>query len=352
MNIYKSKTWIKDLDLEISHLEELNKLNGKTIVITGSTGLICSAVADLLFRYNECYEGTINIVLAGRSNERVNDRFSRYVGKNYFHFVHFDATDEGNGFLLESDYIIHGASNASPNKIVEEPVETMTSNIIGLKKLLDCARINSICRVLYVSSSEVYGNKVDVAPFKEQDYGYIDLLNPRNSYSVAKRASETLCVSYSDEYNVDTVIVRPGHIYGPTSLPSDNRVSSIWPHSVVKGEPIIMKSDGSQIRSYCYCLDCAAAILKVLVLGEKQTAYNISNPNSIISIKEMAQLLVDSAGTDLIMEAPSDLEVKGFNPMSNSSLDSTSLIALGWQGLFDGQLGFSHTVQVLTECQE
>ena len=110
-----------------------------------------------------------------------------------------------------------------------------------------------------------------------------------------------------------------------------------------------MKSDGAQIRSYCYCLDSASAIIKVLLKGEPVHAYNISNPDSIISIREMAEILAKSAGVALRMEVPTEQEIKGFNPMSNSSLDSSELLSLGWKGLFDADRGFTHTVAILKE---
>ena len=113
-----------------------------------------------------------------------------------------------------------------------------------------------------------------------------------------------------------------------------------------------MKSDGSQIRSYCYCLDCASAMLKVLLCGENCHAYNISNPDSIISIKDMAEILSKSAGVELRMELPTEEEKKGFNPMSNSSLESASLTGLGWHGCFDAETGFGHTVKILKETYD
>lgn len=205
----------------------------------------------------------------------------------------------------------------------------MLSNFLGMKYLLDYAKEQGTKRILYISSSEVYGEKDGHEPYKEGQYGYIDLLKSRNSYSVGKRAAETLCASYSDEYGVESVIMRLGHIYGPTASPFDNRVASAWAYSVARGKDIVMKSDGSQIRSYCYCLDCASAIFKVLLCGDNCHAYNISNPESIISIKEMAKILIESAGVQLRIELPTEEEHKGFNPMSNSSLESTNLLKLG-----------------------
>lgn len=352
MRLYASETWIRDLDNEISTLPELNLLSGKRILITGATGLICSAIVDLLIRYNESMKANINIIVAGRSVDKLKSRFYPFSSKQYMSCVYFDATKIDDSLELNADYIIHGASNASPNKIVKEPVETMMCNLLGLKKLLDQAKDNNSKRLLFISSSEVYGKKDTDNPFHENEYGYIDLLNSRNSYSVGKRAAETLCASYRDEYGVDYVIIRPGHIYGPTAVETDNRVSSLWAFAAARGEDIVMKSDGAQVRSYCYCLDCATAILKVLLNGECGRAYNVSNPDSIISIKEMAKLLSEAAEVKLVYEKPTDSEKKGFNPMQNSSLDSSSLIKLGWHGLFDAKNGFAHTIRVIKDGNE
>lgn len=352
MNIYDSKLWISDLDETIAALPELNDLAGKSVMVTGCTGLICSAVVDVLIRWNETHNEKIKILAAGRNEKKVEARFSPYTDSDWFTFVPYDASSTENDLTLPCDYIIHGASNASPNKIVKEPVETMLSNVLGMKYLLDYAKGKGTKRVLYISTSEVYGRKEHNNPSKINEYGWIDLLNSRNSYSIGKCAAETMCASYADEYGVESVIIRPGHIYGPTAVESDNRVSSAWAYDVARGKDIVMKSDGSQIRSYCYCLDSASAILTVLLKGENVHAYNISNPDSIINIRGMAEILAKSAGVQLKMELPTEAEKKGFNPMSNSSLDSTELLALGWKGLFDAERGFSHTVEILKELDQ
>lgn len=347
--LYDSKLWIDDIDKVITVVPELDDLAGKSVMITGATGLVCSSIVDILFRYNDTHDNSIRILAAGRSFERLKSRFGNMVDRDDFIFVAYDASKTNNCLEVHADYIIHGASNAAPNMIVKEPVETMLSNFLGMKCLLDYAKEQGTKRILYISSSEVYGKKEGSEPYCEEQYGYIDLLNSRNSYSVGKRAAETLCASYSDEYDVESVIVRPGHIYGPTASPHDNRVASAWAFSVARGEDIVMKSDGSQIRSYCYCLDCASAILKVLLCGDNCHAYNISNPESIISIKEVAEILTESAGVQLRIELPTEEERKGFNPMSNSSLESTNLLNLGWVGSFDATTGLEHTVQIIRE---
>ena len=350
--IYDSQLWIQDLDTVMGELGELDQLAGKSVMITGAAGLILSAVTDILIRYNETHEEKIHILAAGRWPEEMSDRFGNYTQKEYFEFVRYDASKRDNQFSEHADYIIHGANNAFPAMIVKEPVETMLGNFSGILELLNFAKESGTKRVLYISSSEVYGRKESNQPYREGEYGYIDLLNPRNSYSVGKRAAETLCASFADEYGVESLIVRPGHIYGPTASPRDNRVSSAFARNAAEGKDIVMKSDGSQIRSYCYCLDCASAILKVLLCGENVHAYNISNPSSIISIKEMAAILANEGNVQLLQEEASAAEKKGFNPMSNSSLESNQLQQLGWKGCFDAQTGLRHTVQILREISQ
>ena len=347
MSLYKSKLWVDDIDTVISVLPELDRLANQNVMITGAAGLICSAVTDILIRYNETHNASIHVYAAGRNEQKMRDRFSEYFYRDYFHFISYDSSRDDNKFNFNCDYIIHGAANSSPQKIVKEPVETMLGNFLGVKYLLDYTKKNKVKRILYISSSEVYGKKERKGAAQEDDYGFIDILVPRNSYSIGKQAAETLCISYAEEYDLNPVIVRPGHIYGPTAARTDDHVSSSWAYDVADGKDIIMKSDGAQIRSYVYCLDCASAILKVILCGEKGKAYNISNPDSVISIKEMAELLCKAGSVKLQMENASTEERKGFNPMSNSSLDSSSLKDLGWMGCFDASTGFSHTVEIL-----
>ena len=352
MSIYDSALWTEDLDLVLRQLPVAETLAGASIVITGAGGLIGSTVADLLIRRNETQPETepTEIYAAARSEGKIRSRFGAYADRAWFHFTEYDATAALNTFPDRVDYIIHAAGIASPDRVMQQPVETMSGNFLGLKQLLDYAGTHSCRRVLYISSSEVYGKKTGMAPFREDNYGYIDLLNPRNAYSIAKRASESLCAAYATEYLVDSVIVRPGHVYGPTAGRQDHRVSSAWAYDAAEGKDLIMKSNGAQLRSYCYCPDCAAAILLVLLRGEHMRAYNISNPDSVISIRQMAELLCEEGHVALRTESPSEAERRAFVPMDNSSLESSSLLRLGWKGCFDARTGFSHTVRILKEC--
>lgn len=339
---YCNEYWqdVKNVVLNIPNIEYLRE---KSILITGATGLICSAVTELLFYLNS--NGFhMKIYLAGRNKKRIEERFYEFKEGTDYLFIEYDATKTMD-IDLNADYIIHGASNANPAIFTEQPVETMLCNLIGLNNLLSLAVEKKYKRVLYISSSEIYGNISEVRPYRETDYGFIDILNMRASYPSSKRAAETMCISYNTEFDLDTVIVRPGHIYGPSITKTDSRASAEFTRNAVSGEDIIMKSEGRQLRSYCYSLDCASAILTVLINGEKNNAYNISNKNSVCTISDIADALANCVGKKVIFMNPTHKEQQGYNLMSNSSLDSQKLEQLGWQAMFPLIEGTERTIK-------
>ena len=340
---YNASYW-QDVASVLPAVTDIDALCGKSILITGGTGLICSGVVDILHYLNTEKQADISIILAGRSRENTQARFTHMKEGTDYSFVTYDAT-RPEELTASADFIIHGASNANPAAYVSQPVETMEANFIGLDRLLRLAGKYGTKRVLYISSSEVYGQKDGMEPFRENDFGFLDILNPRAAYPSSKRAAETLCVAYAQEYGVSTVIVRPGHIYGPAITKSDNRATAQFTRNAAKKEQIVMKSAGTQLRSYCYSLDCASAILTVLTNGKDLNAYNISNPDSIITISEIAKKIAEAAGMEIAYENPADAEATGYNLMSNSSLDSDKLEALGWHAVFSPEAGAARCVK-------
>ena len=193
----------------------------------------------------------------------------------------------------------------------------------------------------------MYGKKDSSEAYKESDYGYLDILNQRAGYPSAKRAGESLCVAYGMEHDVDTVIVRPGHIYGPTIQEYDSRASAQFTRDAVDGKDIAMKRRGMQRRSYCHTIDCATAILTVLLKGVRAEAYNISNPQSICTISEIAHEIAKVAGVNVIYDIPSEEEQKSYNLMDNSSLNSDKLESLGWKPLMSLEYGVKSMIDTL-----
>ncbi len=343
-NILKTEFYLTDIKRVVDSLDHFDFPVSKSILITGSTGLICSAIVDVLFFLNKKKKLNWNIIAAARNIKKAHERFSEYGNDACFSYFEYDSAKK-NIFPDDIDYIIHGAGNAYPAIFCTAPVETITSGIFGLNQVLEYSSKRHT-RVLYISSSEVYGQLKNTASIKEDEFGYINILNPRAAYPIGKIACETLCASFIKQFDTECVIVRPGHIYGPTANTKDNRVSSEFMYSAAQGKNIVLKSKGEQIRSYCYCLDCASAILTVLFYGKKGEAYNISNSKSVCSIAEMAESMALAGNVNCQYDIPDESEKKNFNPMLNSSLDSKKLEGLGWKAVFEKNEGFEHSVNI------
>ncbi|WP_287622787.1 NAD-dependent epimerase/dehydratase family protein [Parabacteroides sp.] len=318
----------------------IDDLRDKNILITGASGLICSSFIDLLMRYNE--QGAhISIYAMSRNEEYAHKRFETYWENPLFSFICHNVIDP---FTLDIpfDYMVHGASNASPKRYATDPVGTMKSNIWGVSNLLELAKEKKT-RLLYISSGEVYGEG-DGSDFSESYSGYVDCLNPRACYPSSKRASETLCVAYKEQHGVDVVIARPSHIYGPDTG-CDDRAFAQFLRKAKAGEDILLKSDGSQVRSYCHVDDCALALLYILLQGESGEAYNIANRESILSIKELVEMIANIAGVKIVYDIPSELELKGYSKVQRAVLDSSKLENLGWKSFIDLKMGITRILK-------
>lgn len=340
-NILNDNIYLEDIK-KILENYDFSPFKNKVILVTGGLGLICSSVVDLLIICNKYYNANINIYVA---DIKENGFVERYGKCNCVKYLYYDATKQIN-FDIDFDYIIHGAGLASPELYVSNPVETMLSNFNGVLNLLEYTRNHCVKRMLYISSSEVYGIKDTIDAFEEDKFGIININLIRSSYSEAKRASEVLCKSYTSEYNIDTVIVRPGHIYGPTASPRDKRISSEFAFLSSQGKNLEMHSLGLQKRSYCYSLDCAAAILIAIMNGKKGESYNIGH-NEVTSIREMARILAEAGNVDLKINEPTLEDLRKFNPMDNSSLNIDKIKQIGYKDTFSVKVGLTHTVEIL-----
>lgn len=339
------KTYRNDLQEIFNENIPWEKLSGTNILVTGATGLIGSTLVEILM--SNPHRDYI-VYASGRNMERARKRFVNYLSVESFHFVEYDVM-----FPLQLDvrfdYIIHAASNACPNVFSRNPVEIIKANILGVSNLIEYGIEHGMKRFLYVSSGEVYGEG-DERIISEEYSGYVDCLNPRSCYPSSKRTSETLCISYASEYNADVVIARPCHIYGPNFTESDNRVYAQFIRNILKGENLIMKSSGEQIRSWCYVVDCISALLYILLKGVSGEAYNIADPNSVLSIRQLAEMLAKIGNTKVIMEVPSEIEKRGYNPVSRSVFSVDKLEKLGWKVSETMNEKMRKTVEYLEGC--
>lgn len=324
-----------------------NKLSHCNILIAGASGLIGSCLVEVLM---ERKEKDYEVFALGRNQKRMQSLFEKYLSDDSFHILIGDVTHHlkcSHSF----HYIIHAASGAAPSFFSNCPVEVMMANILGVSNLIEYGRNHDLRRFLYISSGEVYGEG-DGRVFTEDYSGYVDSTNPRSCYPSSKRAAETLCVSYSAEYNVDVVIARPCHIYGPHFTESDNRVYAQFIRNVLNDEDIVMKSAGDQFRSWCYVVDCVSALLYILLKGEKGNAYNIADSNSNVTIKQLAELIAKIGNKRVVIDIPSDNEKRGFNVVTKSIYSINKLSKLGFCVSSTLENGFYRTIKELEQINE
>ncbi len=320
------------------------KLSGANILVTGATGLIGGCMVETLMMNPK---RDYHVFASGRNEERARKRFAEFADNEAFYFIQYDVMKPLDS-EVRFDYIIHAASNASPNFFAQKPVEVIKSNIDGVANLMEYGLTHGMKRFLYVSSGEVYGEG-DGRMFTEDYSGYVDCTKPRSCYPSSKRAAETLCVSYAAEFGADVVIARPCHTYGPHFTEQDNRVYAQFIRNVLRGEDIVMKSTGEQFRSWCYVVDCVSALLHILLKGENGQAYNIADANSNISIRELAETIAEIGGKKVVIDMPDADEKKGFNVVSKSVYSTVKLESLGWNSKTNISNGLKHTLNLYEE---
>ena len=285
-NIYKDLQIIMDADIP------WEQLNGKSVLITGAGGFISYYLVCALLAKNDESACGIRVLGIVRNLERAKSKYGELLERDDFKLYEQDVCAD---FAIEekADYVIHAASQASAWHFENDPVGTINANLTGTVKALEYAKNCESKSTLLVSSLKVYGQVHDGSKtLKEENVGYLDHTSYKNCYAQGKRAAETLGASYHKQYGMSVKIARPRYIYGPASL-EDDRVWAQFIANVVKGESILLKSNGAAYRSFCYVADTAAALLMILLKGEDAQPYNISAEHSNITIRGFAKTAVE-----------------------------------------------------------
>jgi len=349
MSLIDDLTYQQDLKQVADLPLPFDRLNHKTILITGATGMIGSYLIDLLMRMNQTDHRGIQIIALGRDLDKAKHRFPTYFTDPLFRFVAGDINDASAFKTIDTaDFILHAASNTHPLLYASDPIGTMMTNLIGTQHLLDLAVRCHTERFLFVSSVEVYGeNTGQTDKFTETSFGYIDCNTLRAGYPESKRAGEALCQAYLKQHGLDIVIPRLPRIYGPTMLMSDSKALSQFIKNSLNGQDIVLKSEGTQYYSYAYVADAVSGVLTILLLGKNGQAYNIADAHSDITLRDLAQKLAALSNTKVIFDLPSEAERSGFSKATKALLDSTKLQTLGWKAQVDLDEGLQRTLSIL-----
>ena len=333
------------------------KLSGSTVLITGGGGFIGGYLTLALLTRNDVYDSNIRVISLVRNSKRAEAKFSKLLNRGDFSLCVQDVNEEIRA--EHADYIIHAASQASNIQFETDPVGTITANLTGTANVLDFAKKCKSKAVLVVSSLKVYGIIYgSQEKITEDDCGYLDFTSYKNCYAMGKRASETLAASYCREYGMNVKLARPAYIYGAATL-DDDRVWAQFIANVVRGQDILLKSNGAANRSFCYVTDTATGLLTVLLKGENALPYNISCELSDTTIRGFAKTACEAfpeRNIKLRFANPGDEQEPENAPSPLRQvpeiLDNKRLKSLGWQPKVSLSEGIKRAVAVLEEQTE
>ena len=328
----------------------------KTILITGASGMIPSYFLYTFLRLNDTAGMGIKVIALVRNRAKAEKILSDTLERDDVELVVQDVS-EPLGITEHIDYIFHGGSAARPADHKTSPTSTIRANLVGTFNLLDYAVKTGAEAFVLMSSSEVYGKQPETdgqtaAAITENDYGKVDTLDPRSCYSEGKRAAETIGACYQAEFGIRFVSPRFAHIYGPGLMMNDGRVQADFAANVFRGEDIVMNSDGSSVRAYTYVADACAGVFYALLRGT-DTAYNVADNESIISIRELAEAFVAARpekGLKVVIKAPSD-DSRSYNKVSFIGLSGDKLEALGWKPEIHAAEGVKRMISHLEETE-
>jgi nucleoside-diphosphate-sugar epimerase len=325
----------------------------KTILVTGATGLIGGILTKALLLAGEKRGLDLHVLALVRSREKAERSFASYLPYGL-------TLVDGDILALPQidgpvDYIIHGASVTASKEFVDRPVETIWTALEGTRNLLELAREKQVRSMVYLSSMEAYG-VVDPEHYivKETDYGYIDPLQVRSSYSEGKRMAEGLCAAYAHEYQVPVKTARLAQTFGAGIPKGENRVFAQFARSILTGQDIVLHTDGSKAHCYCYTSDAVLGLLTVLLRGGDAQAYNISNEATFCTIREMAEQLIaryPQSGSQLVFDIPQDGNQFGYAPTSRMLVNSEKLQSLGWKARVDLPEMFERLMRSMKDMQ-
>lgn len=346
MKFYDNRAYLQDIR-DVGALElPWEQLCGRSILISGATGMIGSFLIDVLMEKGL----DVTVYALGRNEEKARARFARWWEDPLFVFVPCDINKGLNLNVQAVDYVFHAASNTHPVAYATDPIGTITTNIIGTDNLLSFAAEHGVRRVLFASSVEVYGeNRGDQEYFTEDYCGYIDCNTLRAGYPESKRAGEALCQAYIRQKGLDVVIPRLARTYGPTMLMSDTKALSQFIKKGIAGEDIVLKSAGTQLFSYTYVADAVSAVLYCLFNGQCGEAYNVADSSSDITLRDLAGIIADCVGTKVVFDLPDATESAGYSKATKAIMDSRKLRALGWSARYDMRAGLERTIRILKE---
>jgi UDP-glucuronate decarboxylase len=299
-------------------------------LVTGGAGFLGSHLCDSLIADNHEVIALDNFFTGSKKN------LDHLYGNHNFEIIRQDVTQPLN---IEVDGIFNLACPASPVHYQKFPTQTLKTNVYGAINVLDLSNRLEV-PVLQASTSEVYGDP-QYSPQNESYWGNVNPVGIRSCYDEGKRAAETLFTDYHRQYGVSIRIARIFNTYGPRMSFHDGRVVSNFIYQALKGLPISVFGDGSQIRSLCYVSDLIDGLRKLFEAPVDGTPVNIGNPSPITMLDLAMEVieLTNSKSQIEFMPLPSD------DPLQREPDIEKAKRLLAWSPSVARREGLLNTIQ-------
>ena len=339
----------EDIQLFASRFALATELEGKTIAVTGSTGLLGACMVRCLLALKAQKGLNLHIVAVARNMEKAVRLFGKEREELSYYQYDFSSTEPFQP-KRKVDYLFHFVAPTASKDFVEKPVETMNTVYMGMQNILNYAEQAKLESLVLASTLEVYGTITDDStPLTEDKQGYLNPMATRSSYPLAKRAAEGLCHNYAVEKQVKVKVARLAQTFGAGVSKQDNRVFAQFARSVIHNEDIILHTTGELSRCYCYTTDAISAMLYILLKGEDGTAYNVANEATYISIRQMAELVAKTFNPDHVHVVIEMQEGLGYSPTTKLRLDTQRIQTLGWTPYYNIKEMFHRLIASMKE---
>lgn len=333
----------RDLDIISNSAVNWRMYLDSVVLVTGATGrlgrYILETLADIDLRLNL----NMRIIGLARNEQKARSVFDNLLDLPNVAFLYQDVNSDikCNGRI---DYIFHTAGPAAP-KDYDTPTDTIWAHVNGTHNVMECARLHDTKRIFYVSTVEIYGEWKSDLKIKEEDMGIMRHLNSRACYPEAKRLCETMLTTYKQQYGISFCGARLCHTLGPGISLTDGRGFAEFIDCVIHNKDIVLYSDGGAMRTYTYVADAVNAMFLIMDKGQDML-YNVANDDNLISIKDLAEMLVGLLPNRTCKVRFSDEAAKlQYLPFKLAIMDTSMVRDLGWKPVVNIEKLFRWTME-------